>query len=82
KHIYVQLVDDEKGEILAAASDSELKAKNKKNKTDLAEETGKLIAQKSQALKIKSVIFDRGGHKYHGRVKALAEGAREGGLKF
>ncbi len=84
KHIYAQLINDEKGEILAAASDSELKirAKTKKTKTDLAKEAGKLIAQKAEVKKIESVVFDRGGYKYHGRIKALAEGAREAGLKF
>jgi len=76
KHIYCQLIDDEKGRTLFAASDLELK----KSKT--AYEVGKLIAKKALEKKIKKVVFDRGGYKYHGRVKALAEGAREGGLKF
>ncbi len=80
-HIYVKLIDDSKGEVLASASDFELKNR-KTNKTDLARKTGELIAQKALALKIGKVVFDRGGFKYHGRVKALAEGAREGGLKF
>lgn len=85
KHIYAQLIDDEKGRILLAASDLEIKnsnLKDKKSKVDKAKEVGKLIAKKALAKKIEKVVFDRGGYKYHGRVKALAEGAREGGLKF
>ena len=118
KHIYAQLIDDEKGRILVAASDLELKRKTKSAKqktkkeksssaktTDgktgkvaIAYEVGKLIAERALKtttrpphpptrsargpLKIEKVVFDRGGYKYHGRVKALAEGAREGGLKF
>ena len=91
KHIYVQIIDDEKGKTLIAASDLELK-KSKKGKitgihkvgakVDKAKEVGKLIAKKALEKKIEKVIFDRGGYQYHGRVKALAEGAREGGLKF
>jgi large subunit ribosomal protein L18 len=90
KHIYAQLIDDEKGKTLAAASDLELKKtqktkklKNEKNKkVAIACEVGKLIAEKAKTKKIEKVVFDRGGYKYHGRVKALAEGAREGGLVF
>jgi large subunit ribosomal protein L18 len=83
KHIYAQLIDDEKNKTLIFVSDLELKksAKNLK-KIEKAREVGKLIAQKAKDLKIEKVVFDRGGYKYHGRVKALAEGAREGGLKF
>ncbi len=81
KHIYAQLVDDEKGKIIAAASDLELK-KSRKSKIDKAREVGKLIAQKALGKTIEKVVFDRGGYKYHGRVKAVAEGAREAGLKF
>ncbi len=80
KHIYVQLIDDTVGKTLAAASSAEVKTKAKKN--DLAKETGKLIAQKAADKKIKAVKFDRGGFAYHGRIKSLAEGAREGGLEF
>ena len=76
KHIYGQLINDEKEKILLSVSDKGLKGKNK---IELAKEVGKLIAQKSIN---KKVVFDRGGYKYHGRVKALAEGAREAGLKF
>jgi large subunit ribosomal protein L18 len=81
KHIYAQLVDDDKGKVLLSAKDSEIK-KLPKGKIVLAKEVGKLIAQKAIEKKYKKIVFDRAGYKYHGRVKALAEGAREGGLKF
>jgi len=81
KHIYAQIIDDEKNKTLVAASDLETK-KSKKLKVDKAKEVGKAIAKKALAKKIEKVVFDRGGYKYHGRVKALAEGAREEGLKF
>ncbi len=81
KHIYAQLIDDEKGRTLFSASDVELKGE-KKSKTEKAYQVGKLIAKKSLEKKIEKVVFDRAGYKYHGRVKALAKGAREGGLKF
>lgn len=77
QHIYAQLIDDEKGKTLVAASDLEIKKSAEKTK-----ELGKLIAEKAKVKKIEKVVFDRGGYKYHGRVKALAEGAREGGLNF
>ncbi len=80
RHIYAQLIDDEAGKTLAAVSSSEIKSKGKK--VSLAMETGKLLAKKAGEKKIASAVFDRGGFAYHGRVKALAEGAREGGLKF
>lgn len=80
RHIYAQLIDDNAGKTLAAASSLEIKSKAKK--TDIAKEVGKLVATKAIAKKIKAVKFDRGGFAYHGRVKALAEGAREGGLEF
>ena len=82
KHIYGQLINDEKGQTLISASDLELRRKKGKTKVEKAREVGKLIAKKALAKKIEKVVFDRGGYKYHGRVKALAEGAREGGLKF
>lgn len=82
KYNYVQLIDDEKGKVLASASDLELKSKKGLTKTEKAFEIGKLIAEKAQTKKITRVVFDRGGYKYHGRVKAIAQGAREGGLKF
>lgn len=82
KHIYAQLINDEKGITLVSANDKELKKPAKPNKIVIAQEVGKLIAGKAIKNKIEKVVFDRGGYKYHGRVKALAEGAREGGLKF
>lgn len=83
KHIYAQLIDDEKGKVLASASDLSLpKSAGKEKKTEKSREVGKLIAKKAADKKVKEVVFDRGGYKYHGRVKSLAEGAREEGLKF
>lgn len=79
-HIYGQVVDDEKGITLVSFSD--LKIKDKLNKTQKAEKVGEELAKKAIAKKIKTVVFDRNGLKYHGRVKALAEGARKGGLVF
>jgi len=78
KHVYVQLIDDEKGKTVASASDFDFK----KIKKGLAKEIGKLIAQKAKDLKIEKIVFDRSGYKYHGQIKEIAEGAREGGLKF
>jgi len=74
KHIYAQLIDDQAGETLAAASGG--------GDISAASKVGKDLAKKAAKLEIKKVVFDRGGYKYHGRVKALAEGAREGGLSF
>lgn len=82
KHIYAQLINDEKRITSVSANDKELKKSAKPNKIVIAKEVGKLIAEKAIKNKIEKVVFDRGGYKYHGRVKALAEGAREGGLKF
>jgi len=79
-HIYAQLINDEKGQVLASAND--LKLKTKEDKIKKAGEVGKLIAKLGLEKKIEKVVFDRGGFKYHGVVKALAEAAREGGLKF
>jgi len=85
KHIYGQLIDDEKGKTMLLASDLEIK-KTKSKKTEIASQVGQLLAKKAKDLpagrQVEKVIFDRGGYKYHGRVKALAEGARGGGLKF
>jgi len=80
RYIYVQLIDDEKGETLAAADSR--KMKGKKNSVEAARKVGQEIAKIALAKKIKRVVFDRHGYKYHGKVKALAEGAREGGLVF
>ncbi|MBX4187247.1 MAG: 50S ribosomal protein L18 [Candidatus Doudnabacteria bacterium] len=79
-HIYVQLIDDSLGKTLAAASSSEIKAKAAKAK--IAAEVGKLAAERALAAGIKKVVFDRGGYKYHGRIKELAEAARAAGLEF
>lgn len=81
QHIYAQLIDDQVGKTLVSASDLELKS-NKGKKIDISKEVGKLIAQKAAEKKIIKVVFDRGGFKFHGRVKAVADGAREGGLEF
>lgn len=81
KHIYAQLIDDEKHKTILQAKDFEIKAKVK-GKVELAKEVGKLIAVKAKEKKITRVKFDRGGYKYHGRVKALADAAREAGLTF
>lgn len=80
KHIYAQLIDDQKGRTLVACSDLELKINKKLTKTEIAQEVGKQLAVKALKKGLKSVVFDRNGYKYHGRVKALAEGVREGGL--
>ena len=85
KHIYAQIIDDEKGETLAAASSLEKDARGSlKTGADIgaAKAIGKLVAERALGKGISEVIFDRGGYRYHGRVKALAEAAREGGLKF
>jgi large subunit ribosomal protein L18 len=79
--ITAQLVDDLSGRTLASASHLALKSFNG-NKTDQAAEVGKLLAQVARGAGVEACVFDRGGYLYHGRVKALADGAREGGLKF
>lgn len=79
--IYAQIIDDVAGVTLASSSSLEF-AKTKAPKSELATKVGKSLAEKALAAKIENVVFDRGGYLYHGRVKALAEGAREGGLKF
>lgn len=84
-HIYAQIVDDEGGRTLAAVATTEKELRSKpatRANVTTATEIGKLIAQRAKEKKIESVVFDRGGFKYHGKVKALADGAREGGLKF
>ena len=85
KHIYAQIIDDDKGHTLAAASsiDAEFKGSLKKG-TDVAAaaQVGKLVAERALKAGIKDVVFDRGGYIYHGRIKALADAAREAGLNF
>ena len=82
KAIYAQIIDDLKGHTIVAASSMESGVDKKANKVDQAIAVGKLVAQKATAAGVSAVVFDRGGYLYHGRVKALADGAREAGLKF
>ncbi|XOU94519.1 MAG: 50S ribosomal protein L18 [Candidatus Kerfeldbacteria bacterium] len=81
KHISVQIIDDDKGHTLISTTDIELKNK-KLSGIKIAKEVGMTAAKKAKEAKITEIVFDRKGNKYHGRVKALAEGLREGGLKF
>ena len=82
-HIYAQVIDDLKGATVAAASslEKDMRAKTGAN-VDAAKAVGKLVAQRAVEKGVKEVVFDRGGYRYHGRIKALADAAREGGLKF
>jgi large subunit ribosomal protein L18 len=83
KQIYVQLVDDVTGNTLVSASSKEKEiASQNVNKIEQAKLVGKRIAEKAKEKGIESVVFDRSGYRYHGQIKALADGAREGGLKF
>ncbi|MDX1919685.1 MAG: 50S ribosomal protein L18 [Candidatus Caenarcaniphilales bacterium] len=85
KHIYAQLIDDQKGITLAFASslDEGLRKEAKHGgNCDSAKRVGKLLAEKAKSQKITNVVFDRGGHLYHGRIKSLADAAREAGLEF
>ena len=85
KHIYAQIIDDVKGVTLVAASsiEKDLRGKLKTGAdTAAASEVGKLIAERAVAAGVKDVVFDRGGYIYHGRIKSLADAAREGGLNF
>jgi large subunit ribosomal protein L18 len=83
KHIYVQIIDDTQGRTLASASSAEKKAQvGRGGNVQGAQAVGRLIAERAKERGIQKVVFDRGGYLYHGRVKALAEAAREGGLEF
>ena len=82
KHIYAQLIDDRQAATIASASTAEKEGKAKGYNVDAAGMVGKKIAERALAKGIKQVVFDRGGYIYHGRVKALADAAREGGLEF
>jgi len=85
KYIYAQIIDDEKGHTLVAASSLEPEIKSRLSSTksiEAAEYVGKVIAERAKEKGITKVVFDRGGYPYHGRVKALAEAARQGGLEF
>lgn len=84
-NIYVQVIDDMAGHTLASASTIDRELRNQldgKNKTEAAKLVGELVARRAQAAGVKQVVFDRGGYRFHGRVKALADGAREAGLEF
>jgi large subunit ribosomal protein L18 len=83
-HIYTQIIDDATGTTIASASTVSKKGEGKKGGGDVAaaKEIGKLIAERAQEKGIKKVVFDRGGYLYHGRIKALADAAREAGLEF
>ena len=84
-HIYAQLIDDTAGHTLAAAStvEADMRTSLKSGgNVEAAKTIGKLIAERGKAVGVASVVFDRGGYKYHGRIQALADGAREGGLEF
>ena len=84
KHIYAQVIDDLKGATLAAASslEKDMRAVKTGANVDAAKAVGKLVAERAIEKGVKDVVFDRGGYLYHGRIKALADAAREGGLKF
>ena len=82
KHIYAQVIDDSVGHTLVAASSTEKSGIKSGGNVAGAKAVGKLLAERAQEKGVKTVVFDRGGYLYHGRVKALAEAAREGGLKF
>ena len=85
KHVWVQLIDDEKGSTIAAMSDKDIPRSSKDNKarrTLIAVLVGEEIAAQALQKEIRAIVFDRGGYRYHGIIKALAEGARKGGLKF
>lgn len=80
RHIYAQIIDDQKGVTIASANDTKTSAKGKG--VEVAKKVGEFLAKQAIQVKVKNVKFDRGSKKYHGRIKALAEGAREGGLNF
>ena len=83
RHIYAQVIDDTQGRTLASASTMEATLRaGTGDKSDKAKQVGSLIAERAKAVGVESVVFDRAGYKYHGRIAALADGAREGGLGF
>jgi len=85
RHIYAQIIDDDRGRTLVAASTQDPALRDQLaglDKTAQAKVVGQALAERAQDKSVRQVIFDRGGYKYHGRVKALADGAREGGLEF
>ncbi len=82
EQIYAQVIDDKAGVTLATASSLDKEFKKEGSKSDQAKKVGELLAKNAKEAGVEAVSFDRGGYRYHGRVKSLAEGAREGGLKF
>jgi large subunit ribosomal protein L18 len=82
RYIYAQVIDDESGNTVVAASSQEEPLRTKRLSVDTAGEVGKLVAARAKEAGVESVVFDRGGYKFHGRVKALADGARDAGLEF
>ena len=82
KRIYAQLIDDDRGHTLAAAGSHEAALRGARPRAPRPREVGKLLAERAKDAGVERVVFDRGGYKYHGRVKSLADGAREGGLEF
>jgi large subunit ribosomal protein L18 len=82
RYIYAQIIDDDSGRTLVAASSQEKKLRKKNLTTDVAAEVGKLVAARAEEAGVETVVFDRGGYPYHGRIRALADAARDGGLKF
>jgi large subunit ribosomal protein L18 len=82
RYIYAQVIDDTKGHTLAAASSQEPELRGGALNADTAAKVGELLAQRAKEAEVSAVIFDRGGYKYHGRIKALADAAREAGLEF
>jgi len=82
RYIYAQVIDDVSGKTVAAASSQEQPLRDRTLTIDTAAEVGKLVAQRAKDAGVETVVFDRGGFRFHGRVKALAEAAREGGLQF
>lgn len=82
KHIYAQVVDDQKGQTLAAASTKTIELQGSAKSVDVSRQVGLAIGKIAVEKKIEKVVFDRSGYKYHGRVKAIADGAREAGLQF
>ena len=80
KHVYAQLIDDDAGKTLASSSDKDVK--NAGKPMEVAKAVGVILAERAKAAGVSTVVFDRGSYKFHGRVAALAEGAREGGLQF
>ena len=81
-HMYAQVIDDTVGNTLVAASTLDKEVKTKASNIEAAKEVGELVAKRANKAGIKTIVFDRGGYQYHGKIKALAEAAREGGLEF